>query len=137
MKSQGYIILLAFLFLSTLGFSSLAHADHASHHSCLFNLANNCATLANPVNSALEHLSSLQSSVQASLAQSNILALLLLAFSFIIAGLLSIKARPKILAYFQNHKARSSENLFEFQSRFLAWLSILNKRDPLMFATAR
>lgn len=137
MKLHGFIILFAFLAVSILGFSSLAHESHAAHHSCLFNPLSNCAVLVDPINSALEHLSSLQNSIQASLGQSNILTLLLLTFLLIIAGLISAKAKLKTFHHFQKHRTRFLENLFEFKIRFLAWLSILNKRDPLAVQTAR
>lgn len=137
MKPQGLIILLAFLAVSTLGFSSMAHADHTAHHSCLFSLSNTCATLVDPINSALEHLSSLQGSIQASLDQSNLAALFLLAFLLVIVGFVSARTKLEVSNYFKKYKLRISDNLFEFKSQFLAWLSILYKRDPLVLITAR
>lgn len=137
MKISTTIIFLAFIALNILGFSSLAHADHMSHHSCLFSPTNSCATLVDPMNSVSEHLSSLQSSIQASLAQSNISTLLLLVLSLIIAGLISTRGEPEVFNYLQKHKVRFLQNLFEFKTSFLAWLSILNKRDPLAIQMAR
>ncbi len=137
MKTSTGIILLSFLALNILGFSSLAHADHMSHHSCVFNLVNSCVTLVDPMNSASEHLSSLQSSIQASLSQSNISSLLLLALLLVVVGLISTRIRPEVLNYLQKHRLQFFQNLFEFKTSFLAWLSILNKRDPLAIQMAR
>ena len=137
MKVSTIIIFFAFVALNILGFSSLAHADHMTHHSCLFDISNNCATLIDPINSTLQHLTSLQNSIQASLNQTNIFTLFLLAFSLIIAGLISARAKPEVFNYLQKHKIQFLQNLFEFKTSFLAWLSILNKRDPLAVQMAR
>ena len=137
MKVSTIIIFFAFIALNILGFPSLAHADHMTHHSCLFDISNNCATLVDPINSTLQHLTSLQNSIQASLSQTNILTLLLLAFLLIIVSLISTRAKPKILYYLQKYKTQLSSNLFEFKASFLAWLSILNKRDLLAVQMAR
>lgn len=137
MKVSTIIIFFAFIALNILGFSSLAHADHMTHHSCLFDISNNCATLVDPINSTSQHLTSLQNFIQASLSQTNILTLLLLAFLLIIVSLISTRAKPKILYYLQKYKTQLSSNLFEFKASFLAWLSILNKRDLLAVQMAR
>ena len=137
MKTKAIIILFAFIALNILGFSSLAHADHMTHHACLFDISNNCAALIDPINSTSQHLTSLQNFIQASLNQTNIFTLFLLAFSLIIAGLILARARPEIFNYLQKHKIQFLQNLFEFKTSFLAWLSILNKRDPLAVQMAR
>ncbi len=137
MKPQGLIILLAFLTVSILGFSSIAHESHATHHSCLFDLSSTCAQVVDPISSTLEHFGNLQNSIQANLNQSGIFALLLIAFSLIIGALISAKIKLKLIRYSQKSQTQFSENLFEFKSRFLAWLSILNKRYPLALISAR
>ncbi|MBI3589277.1 MAG: hypothetical protein HY093_02590 [Candidatus Liptonbacteria bacterium] len=137
MKPQGLFILFAFVIVNILGFSSLAHASHAMHHSCLFEFSSNCAQVVNPINSTLEHLSNLQASLRASLGQTNILTLLLLAFSLIAGVFVAAKVRPKVTYYFQKSSVQLSGDIFKLKNRFLAWLSILNKRDPLALQTVR
>jgi len=137
MKTKVGIILFAFLTLSILGFSSLAHKSHTEHHACLFSVSNNCATLVDPMNSVSEHLSSLRGSIQASLNQSNISSLLLLALLLMVVSLISTREKLGVLNYLQKHRLQFLQNLFEFKTSFLAWLSILNKRDPLAAQTAR
>lgn len=136
MKSQGLIIFLAFLSLSVLGFSSMAHEGHATHHSCLFDFSSNCARVVDPINSIFEHLANLQNSIQAAPGQSFVLTLLL-AFSLIVAAWVLDKEKLRIAQYFHTLKSQLFDRLFEFKNRFLAWLSILNRRDPLVIQTAR
>lgn len=136
MKSQSLIILSSFLAVSILGFSPMAHESHVAHHSCLFDFSSNCAQVVDPLSSTFEHLANLQNSIQAIPGQS-IVPILLLTFSLIVAAWILDKEKLKIAQYFRTFEARLSENLFEFKARFLTWLSILNKRDPLVFISAR
>lgn len=136
MKLQGLIILLTFLTVSILGFSSMAHESHASHHSCLFDFSSACAQVSDPINSTLEHLANLQNSIQAAPVQP-FTAVLFLVFSAIVAVWFLNKEKLKATQSFQTFKIQPLEHLFEFKTRFLAWLSIFYKRDPLAPQTAR
>lgn len=138
MKFVAFSAIFAFSIVSVLGFSGMAHGSHAMHHSCLFDITSSCSALVDPIKSTTEHLSSLQSSLQAVLVgQVSILSLLLLAFLLIIAIFVLSKIKPKVRQYFQRSKAQFHHSLFEFKAKFLAWLSILNKRDHLVFVAVR
>ncbi len=137
MKFEASIIFSIFLFVGIFGFSSLAHESHTAHHSCLFSLSSACARVNGPINSALEHLSSLQNSLQASLVRAGIPVLLLLVFSLITAVLVLKKLKLEAFVYLQKTTPQFFRNIFELKNRFQAWLSILNKRDPLAIQTAR
>ena len=135
MKPQGLIILLAFLAVSILGFSSMAHESRASDHGCIFALSENCTQAVDPVSSVLGHITSLQKSTQADISLSKLSLLTLSTFSLILtAGILNIE-RLKI---FQNfYKTRTSENFPKPKIQFLAWLSTLAKQDALAIIPAR
>jgi len=137
MKLRVCILLLAFLAVNILGFSNMAHESHLSHHACIFSFSNNCAQVVDPINSALDHLASLRSSLQANLGRIGSFSLLLLSLFLIVSALILAKLKPKIRKYFYSEQLRFFQNLFEFKTQLLAWLSILNKRDPLILASAR
>ena len=137
MKLRVYILILAFLAVNILGFTSMAHESHLSHHACVFSLTNNCAQVVDPINSALDHLASLQSSLQANLGRLESFSLLLLTLFSIVSALILAKLKPKIRHYIYRVSLRFFQNLFEFKTQLLAWLSILNKRDPSILALAR
>ncbi|MDO8574197.1 MAG: hypothetical protein Q7R86_01050 [bacterium] len=135
MKSQGFIILLAFLALSILGFSSLAHKSQASGHGCIFALSENCTQAVDPVSSILGHITSLQKSTQANIGLSTASLLILSAFSLILTvGIFNTK-RLKIFQSF--YKTRTPENFPKPKIQFLAWLSTLAKQDALTVIPAR
>ena len=135
MKSQSLIILLAFLTLSILGFSSMAHESRASDHGCIFALSENCIQAVDPVISVLGHIASLQKSTQANVSLSTASLLILSAFSLILTiGIFSI-GRLKVISYL--YRTRTLENLSKPKIQFLAWLSTLAKQDALAVIPAR
>ena len=137
MKLRVFGILLAFLAVNILGFSNMAHESHLSHHACVFSFSSNCAQVVDPINSAIDHLASLQSSLQANLGRLESFSLLLLTLFSIVSALILAKLKPKIRQYLYGVRIRFFQNLFEFKTQLLAWLSILNKRDPSILALAR
>lgn len=137
MKLRIYILILAFLVVNILGFSSIAHESHMSHHACVFSLTNNCAQVVDPINSALDHLASLQSSLQANLGKPGSFSLLLLFLFSVVSALVLPKLKPKIRQYLYSARSQFFKNILEFKSKFLAWFSVLNKRDPLILVLAR
>ena len=137
MKFEASIIFFMFLFVGIFGFSSLAHESHTAHHSCLFSFSSTCAQAIDPIDSALEHLSSLQGSLQANVAPISIPVLLLLVFFLITAALVLKRLKLEVFKYLQKSTAQFFRNIFNFKNSFLAWLSVLNNRDPLVMQTAR
>ncbi len=136
MKVFNYIILFSFLVVSIVGFSNFAHADHVSHHSCVFNLSDNCATLADPINGTLEHLSSLKNSIQANIVQFFASAFILLSLLIFSAFILD-NEKLRISQFRRHFKHQLFSDLFKFKIKFLAWLSVINKREPLALFLAR
>ena len=136
MKPLILTILLSFLTVNILGFSSLAHENHSMHHTCLFSFSSACAQVVDPVSSTLEHLANLQNSIQATPGQP-IVATTLLIFSLIVVALVLDKEKLKAAQYFRIFKIQFFEQLFKFLTQFLAWLSILNKHDSLALERAR
>ena len=137
METKALTLLIVFSAVSILGFSSIAHTDHAAHHSCLFDISDNCASLANPINSVVEHLSGLQDALQA-VSITNIFSILLLVvFSLLATLFIFQKFKLKAHQYFREKEIQFHRNLFEIKNRFLGWLSILNKRDPLVLRAVR
>lgn len=136
MKFATGLIFLAFIVLNILGFSSLAHANHMTHHSCLFDFSNTCATLVDLVGATMEHLGNLENSIQAILAGSAAM-ILIIALAFVFAGKVFEKNGTELIRYLYFYRAKFREDLFEFKIRFLAWFSVLNKRDDLVLRLAR
>lgn len=136
MKAQSLIIILAFLVVSVLGFSTLAHESHATGHDCIFNSNVNCLQATNPISSVLGHISSLQNSIQANVASS---ASVLLALSFlliILGGLVFIEGEIKVSQYLRVIRSQVLESISRFRIEFLAWLAIFNKQDLLVLSMA-